>query len=287
MIKVIVTVIVLSGMYSMYGINWGIYQNAQNLAKEKRFDEAIALYEKAAAETNDEKDNAQYLQWAVNVAQSAKNPEKARELADKVKNAERRSMMQMRLMKPKEVINTFKDTDFLQWPEDIRAEPYRTRGRAYEQMKKYQEALADYRKALETPGGGVSVKGWTAHDAGMIYLIQMKDEAEAEKMFRQALTVSPAFYAWRSQSLIKLGELLVKQKRAEEAVKIYSEQNFPKDGSPIWIVAWARAYAQVLSAAGDNVKAMEQLEIALKSASGENQKKEIQKSIDALSDKLL
>jgi tetratricopeptide (TPR) repeat protein len=173
------------------------------------------------------------------------------------------------------------------WPEDIRAEAYKNRGSAYSSLKKYKEALADFEKAFALPGGSHVVKGVATKTSGDIYLSSMKDEAKAEEMYRKALSVTKAGYAWRNDALLKLTDLLLKNKKNKEALALYEGIDTKKIEIPYWKIALARGYSKALAANGENLKALEQLNIALQAETKPENKKQIQNQIDKLSEDML
>ena len=111
------------------------------------------------------------------------------------------------------------------------------------------------------------------------------NETKAEDYYRKSLAATSAPYAWRCGAVIRLSELLLQQNKADEAVKIYDEKNIAK-AIPYWKVQLTINYANALAAAGQNAKAVEQLNGVIKFASG-GQKKIIQKKIDKLSESML
>lgn len=261
---------------------------ARQLEKDKRYEEAIAVYESLSDKAADEKDDQLYMLTAVNIARSSiNNQEKALKLAERVKNPERSAFVLMFLYEPKTLIEKYNDTDFMTWPDDIRAEAYKNRGCAYNSLKKYNEAIADFEKAFAVPGGSNMVRGVSANTAGDIYLSNMKDEAKAAEMYRNALSVTKAGYAWRNNALLKLTDLLMKSKKPNEALALYEGIDTKKIEILTWKIALARGYSKVLSANGEKLKALEQLNIALQAETKPEGKKQIQSEIDKLSEDML
>ena len=285
--------ILLVGLFALIAFPiWAIDHvglvKARQLEKDKRYEEAIAVYEDLSDKAKDDKDDQLYMLAAVNIARSSiNNQEKALKLAGRVKNPERRAFVMMSLLKPDEIIAKYKDTDFMTWPDDIRAEAFKNRGSAYNSLKKYKEALADFEKAFAVPGGSNMVRGVAASTAGDIYLSNMKDEAKAAEMYRNALSVTKAGYAWRNDSLLKLTEMLLKNKKNQEALALYEGIDTKKIEILTWKIALARGYSKALAANGEKLKALEQLNIALQSETKPEVKKQIQSEIDKLAEDML
>ena len=74
--------------------------------------------------------------------------------------------------------------------------------------------------ARHAPGAPAHVRGGAARQAGRIYLGR-GDRAKAEAVFRHALTISPAAYAWRNESLLALSGMLIEERRTSEAVALF------------------------------------------------------------------
>ena len=276
------------GAYTILAIDHVGLAKARQLEKDKRYEEAIAVYEGLSDKAKDDKEDQQYMIAAVNIARSSmNNQEKALKLAGRVKNPERKAFVMMSLLKPDELIAKYKDTDFMTWPDDIRAEAYKNRGCAYNSLKKYKDSLADLEKAFAVPGGSHVVKGVAAGTAGDICLANMKDEAKAEEMYLNALSTTKAGYSWRNDALLKLTDLLLKKKKNQEALALYEGIDTKKIEIPHWKIALSRSYSKVLVANGEKLKALEQLNIALQTESKPEVKKQIQNEIDKLAEDML
>lgn len=275
------------GAFSISAIDYGGINKAKQFEKEKRYEEAIAVYENLSDKAND-KDDQEYMLAAANIVRKAlNNQEKALKLAERVKNPERRAFVLMSLYKPEELASKYKDVDFMTWPDDIRAEAYKNRGTAYNSLKKYKEALADFEKAFAIPGGSHVVKGVSASAAGDIYLSNMKDETKAEEMYRNALSTTKAGYAWRNETLLKLTALLLKNKKNQEALALYEGIDTKIIEIPHWKIAVSGGYSKALAANNEKLKALEQLNIALQTETKPEGKKHIQAEIDKLAEDML
>jgi hypothetical protein len=80
---------------------------------------------------------------------------------------------------------------------------------------------------------------------------------KAEEQFRQALAVTPAGYAWRTESLLALSGLLIQSQRAKEAVKLFDGTDFTKMENLNARANLLEARARALLAAGKKIKAIE------------------------------
>ncbi|HPN84457.1 MAG TPA: tetratricopeptide repeat protein [Victivallales bacterium] len=280
--------VLIFGAYTISAIDHEGLRKARNLEKDKRYEEAIAVYESLSEKAKDDIDDQQYLMAAVAIAKnSLKDKKKAVMLAERVKNPERRAFVLMSLFEPDAMITKYEDTDFMAWPDDIRAEAYKNRGNAYNSLKKYREALADFEKAFALPGGSNVVRGVSAKTSGDIYLSVIKDEAKAEEMYRNALLTTKAGYAWRNDALLKLTDILLKNKRNKEALALYEEVDTKNIEIPNWRIAMARGYSKALAANGEKLKALEQLNVALQAETKPEMKKKIQGEIDKLAEDML
>ncbi len=287
-VKFLLIGVFVLGAYTVSAIDHSGVSKARQLEKDKRYEEAIAVYENLGENAKNDQDDQYYMFTASEIAlKSLKDQEKAFKLAERVKNPERRAFVLMFLYKPEELVSKYKDVDFMTWPEDIRAEAYKNRGCAYNSLKKYKEALADFEKAFALPGGSLMVRGVAANTAGDIYLSNMNDEAKAEQMYRNALSVTKAGYAWRNGSLLKLTDILLKNKKNKEALAIYEGIDTKNIEIPYWKIALSRGYSKALAANNEKLKALEQLNIALQTESKPEVKKQIQNEIDKLAEDML
>jgi tetratricopeptide (TPR) repeat protein len=287
-IKILLVGMFALSAFSISAIDHVGLAKARQLEKDKRYEESIAVYESLSDKATDEKDDQLYMLAAVNIARTPmNNQDKAMKLAGRVKNQERRNFVLMFLYEPKTLIEKYKDTDFMAWPDDIRAEAYKNRGSAYNALKKYKEALADFEKAFAVPGGSNMVRGVAASTAGDIYLSNLKDEEKAVEMYRNTMSVTKAGYAWRNDALLKLTDLLLKKKKNQEALALYEGIDTKKIEIPTWKIAVARGYSKALAANGEKLKALEQLNIALQTETKPEVKKQIQGEIDKLAEDML
>lgn len=286
--RFLILAVFLFSAFPVWAIDHSGLAKARQLEKDKRYEEAIAVYEGLSDKAKDDKEDQQYMIAAANIArESLNNQEKALKLAERVKNPERRAFVMMFLLKPDAIIAKYKDTDFMTWPDDIRAEAYKNRGSAYNSLKKYKDALADLEKAFAVPGGSPVIKGVAASTAGDIRLTNMKDEAKAMEMYSNALSTTKAGYAWRNDALLKLTDLLLKNMKNQEALALYEGIDTKKIEIPYWKIALSRSYSKVLAANGEKLKALEQLNIALQTETKPEGKKLLQGDIDKLAEDML
>ncbi len=263
-------------------------RKARQLQKDKRYEEAIAVYENLSKKTKNVYDDQRYMVLAIKIAlYSLKDREKAIKLAESIKNPERRAYVLMSLYKPETLIEKYKETDFMTWPEDLRVAACKNRGEAYFKLKKYQEALVDLEQALSIQGGSPRDRGEAARIAGDIYLDNMKNEAKAEAMYRKALAATRGNYSWRNNALLRLSDILLRNKKNKDALAIYQNSNLDKIKIPFWKITIARGHAKALAANGKNLEALKQLNMALQTETNPDRKKNIQKEIDKLSEDML
>lgn len=272
---------------SLSATDWKAYKKARDLTKEKRYEDAIKVWQEAKANAKNDEDDAFYMKMAAQVALgNLKDKAQAIKLLESIKSEERRNVELMNYLTDDEVITRFKDTDFSKYPEDIQLSANYRLANAFYGKKMFKEALAGYDKALACSGGSHSERGSAALKAGNICMSKdCLDETKAEDYYRKSLAASSAAYAWRCEALIQLTGLLLKQNKADEAVKLYDEKSIAK-AIPYWKVMLTINYSNALAAAGQNAKAVEQLNAVMKHASA-SQKKIIQKKIDKLSESML
>ena len=255
------------------------------LRSEKRFDEAIQKLEAMAAQAADADENFHYLDIAIEI--SLKNADRALALADKVKDPARRDYANLRVLSDSkrydEALARVRDKRIDEWPvrcrgsaHGILAEIYRLRGD--------DAAAQEHRlKAIASPGAEIVVRGNAATDAAQLYLKQ-GDTRKAEEMFRQALDISPAYYAWRNTSVISLSRLLIQTQRAKEAAKLFEGMDFSKVENINARGQLLEASARALLAAGKKIKAVETFDTLLQSGIADTWKDRINKELDQMAD---
>ena len=100
------------------------------------------------------------------------------------------------------------------------------------------------------------MRGRALREAGVLFQKQ-GNLAKAEELFRQAIAVTPANYAWRVDSLVALSRLLIESQRSKEAVKAFEGTDFTKVTSVTTRGNLIEAYARALLAKGKKIKAIE------------------------------
>ncbi len=269
-----------------FAVDWSGFKKAKTLEKEKRYDEAIAVYEKLADAAKSDKDDQQYMEWAISAAKQKKDDAAVKRLANRVKQPERRKFVLMSIQTPAEVIAGCKDTDFMTWPEDLRSDAYATRGDAYHVQKDFEKALADYDKCLSLPGGRQVIKKVaSARRAGGI-CERKKDLKKAEEYYRKALAVTNADYGVRCEALYALSQMLIARKCGAEACQLFEPVARLQKMQGYWGLQLNSAYADALIAAGKKVEALKTLD-RVKKLSSEKAKPAVQRRIDALSADML
>lgn len=258
------------------------------LRDEKRFEEAVQKLELLAEKTSDPDENFHYLNLAIEIASSSlKNFERSLALAEKVTAPGPRDYACLRVFSEfkryDEALARVRDKKIDDWPVRCRgsaqlilADIYRLRGD--------DEAAQEHRlAAFSSPGAEVIVRGNAATDAGQFFL-KRGDTRNAETLFRQALEVSPAHYAWRNTSQIALSRLLIQEKRPKEAVLLFAGTDFAKVENPGGRAQLLEAYARALLAAGKKVKAVETFDALLQSSISDVWKARIHKELDQMAE---
>ena len=258
------------------------------LRTEKRFDEAIQKLEAMAAQADDADENFHYLEIAIEIASgSLKNADRALALADKVKDPARRDFANLRVLSDfklyDEALARVRDKKIDEWPVRCRGSAHGILAAIYH-MRGDDAAAQEHRlKAIASPGAEPIVRGNAATDAAQLYLKQ-GDTRKAEEMFRQALDISPASYAWRNESVIALSRLLIQTQRAKEAVKLFEGMDFAKVENTHSRGQLLEAYARALLAAGKKIKAVETFDTLLQSGIPDTWKDRINKELDQMAD---
>ena len=274
------------GISALSGLDYPQIRNARNLEKEKRWDEAVALYEKLASETVEEKDAQQYIQWAVAAALSKKDRALALRLAKSVKNPDRRLFVICTVLTPAEIVEQTAECDPVRFPEDLRSDMFSIRGTAYYSLKQYGNALRDFESALKTPGGQAKRQGWAAYYSGIIHE-QRKERGKAVDAYRNALALSKGDYAWRCLALLRLSAMLIEDGKSAEACRLFEPVSRLSGKKGYWGVRLNLGYAAALAANGRKVEAVRILDAAMKNAPNEPDRKEIGKQLDRLTENLL
>ncbi len=260
----------------------------KQLRGEKRFDEAIQKLETMAARTTDDDENFHYLDIAIEIASgSLKDTDRALALADKVKEPARRDYANLRALSDfkryDEALARVRDKKIDEWPVSCRGKAHVILATIY-QLRGDDASAQEHRlKAIAAPGTETVVRGNAATDAAQHYLKQ-GDTRKAEEMFRQALEISPASYAWRNTSLVALSRLLIQDHRAMEAAKLFEGIAFDKIENTHSRCLLLEAYARALLAAGKKIKAIETFDTLLQSGISDIGKDRINKELDQMAE---
>ena len=254
--------------------------DAEKLAAE----ESVRKLEASADSITNDSEQFRQLRKAVG---SLKDADRAKALVGKIRNPGYRDFTMLetlaRFKQYDDAITLMKGKDIEAWPTECRGAAYKVLGDIHQAQKNDAAALDNYILAIAAPATEVIVRGWAAHAAGGIYLKQ-RDRVKAEAMFRQALGISPAGWAWRNECMTILSGMLIEDKRAPEAVKLFESLDFEKMDIPYWKAVLLEAYAHALLADGKKIKAAEMFDALLKTDISKEQKAKIEKELDKLAE---
>ena len=258
------------------------------LRSEKRFDDAIQKLAALATQAADADENFHYLEIAIEIASgSLKNADRSLALADKVQDPARRDYANLRVLsefkRNDEALARVRDKKIDEWPARCRGSAHGILADLYRLRGDDASAQGHRLKAITSPGAEAVVRGNAATDAAQLYLKQ-GDTRKAEEMFRQALDISPAYYAWRNTSVIALSRLLVQTQRPKEAVKLFEGRDFSKVENTTARGQILEAYARALLAAGRKIKAIETFDTLLQSGIPDTCKDRINKELDQMAE---
>lgn len=267
-------------------------KHVRELRADRRFDEANQQLEAMITAADDAKERDFYTIIAVDLAdRNLEDTTRAFELAETIADTDRRDFTKLQLLarhgKRAEALAlaTERDRNNVSWPADSRGAAYRILGDLYLAENDQAAALARYREAAITPATSTVDRGRSAQRAGMIYLSR-GNRAKAEEMFRQALAISPAHYAWRNECTITLCQLLIQDQRAPEAIEVLDTVDFQKVGNT-WKTTLLKLYYQALLDDGQKINAIRLLDKALLDpAIPKDSKQWIDKALDKLADEM-
>ena len=286
-IATIAIIVFLAQLGAASALDYTQLKAVKLLRSEKRFDEALQKLGALAAQAADADENFHYLEIAIEIATGLKNADRALALADKVKDPARRDYANLRVLsdfkRNDEALARVRDKKIDEWPVSCRGKAHVILAAIY-QMRGDDAAAQEHRlKAIASPGTETVVRGNAATDAAQHYLKQ-GDTRKAEEMFRQALDISPASYAWRNTSVIALSRLLIQTQRAKEAVKLFEGMDFAKVENTHARGLLLEAYARALLAAGKKIKAVETFDTLLQSGIPDTWKDRINKELDQMAE---
>jgi tetratricopeptide (TPR) repeat protein len=281
--------LILSG--EAFTMDWEGLAAVHGLRVEKRYDDAIRRLEDMAGRTRNDAEQFHYLQMAVEIASnSLKNYDRAKALAGAIRDPASRDFATLHLYwsfkRYDEAFAYAQGKPIETWPVGCLATAYNILGEINLMRQNNQAALENYLKAAQQlPAAAGTARGSSARQAGMLYL-QSGDRVRAEEMFRKALAISTAGYAWRNDSLITLSGMLIEDKRTAEAVALFESFDFNKMENNYWTNRLLDAYARALLADGKKIKAIETYDALLKSNISQERKVKIEKELDKLADKM-
>jgi len=287
-IAIIATMVFLAQLGTASALDYTQLNAVKLLRSEKRFNEAIQKLETMAAHTADADENFHYLEIAIEIASgSLKNADRALALSDKVKDPARRDYANLRVLadfkRNDEALARVRDKKIDEWPARCRGSAHGILADIY-RLRGDDASAQEYRlKAITSPGAEAIVRGNAATDAAQLYLKQ-GDTRKAEEMFRQALDISPAYYAWRNTSVMALSRLLIQTQRPKEAVKLFEGMDFSKVDNTNARGQLLEASARALLAVGKKIKAVETFDTLLQSGIPDPWKDRINKELDQMAE---
>lgn len=246
---------------SSHAVDYKQLSAAKRLAADKRFDEAIQRLEGLAAKTEEAGENFGYLDLAIDIAaKSLKDADRALALASEIKDTAYRDFARLNVLAEfkrfDEALASVQGKKVETWPVRCRAEAHGILAGIYHKQKDETAELEQWQLASTAPGAEMGVRGRALREAGVIYL-KRGDTTKAEEQFRQAISLAPSGYAWRTESLIALSGLLIQSQRAKEAVKVFEGTDFTKVENLNSRASLLEARARALLAAGKKIKAIE------------------------------
>lgn len=244
-----------------HAIDYTTLSAAKRLRAEKRYDEAVQKLETLAAKTEELSENFSYLSQAMDIAvDSMKDADRALALAATIKDPALRDFAQLRVLadfqRHDDALKFMSGKDVATWPVRVRGQAHGILASIYHERKDIAAELAQWQLAAAAPGAEVGVRGRALREAGVLFQKQ-GNLARAEELFRQAIAVTPANYAWRVDSLVAFSRLLIESQRAKEAVKAFEGTDFTKVTSVTTRGNLIEAYARALLANGKKIKAIE------------------------------
>ena len=213
------TVAVVIGQGTTQGDAAALIAEAKSLLKKNDYQKALTVIQKAIS--TDPRNPAAYVQLAL-IHSSMGDDNKARmAVAEALKidpnyaSAHQQRGSQLRRAKDFEgAIRQAKLALSLKPDAEFEAYAHITLGRTYEELKRYDEALIEYREAIRSNPADGSLYG-TLGSA----LFSLKRYDEAESAFRRAVEVDPQ----DSYSVVNLAASLHNQAKRDETIKYYKE----------------------------------------------------------------
>ena len=264
-----------------------VRRDGRPLIQQKRFDEAIEHYVKAAEKTPDVDNNFAFLKVASELALwKLKDVVKAMALAQKMRDPNYAKSQRLVLLglckKYQKIIDEYKDVDINTWPLKCRLESFYYRADAYLKLKDIKSAEPDLRAALNTHGK-IVIRGNACKLLGEMYQNKYKNDEQALEFYRKGLTLTKAPFAWRSGCLFHMVDILLKQNKSSEAIALFKPISYEKLPGDYWRVLFHLKQAEALRAGNYNGQAATHLMTILRmGAATDGQKARAQKQLDAL-----
>lgn len=260
MIRLIALTLALLSL-SSHALDFQELGAVKHLTTDKRYDEAIQKLEALAAKTDEAGENFHYLDLAIDITvKSLKNADRSLALAAQVKDAAHRDFAKLRVLtdfqRYDEALASVQAKDIESWPTRCRGQAHGFLAEIYHKKKDDTAELKQWLQAAAAPGAEIGVRGRAYYQAAVLQLKQ-GDKTKAEEQLRQAIALTPANYAWRTESLIALSRLLIDNQRPKEAVKAFEGTDFSQVENLNSKGSLLEAHARALLAAGKKIKAIE------------------------------
>ena len=260
MIRLIALTLALLSL-SSHALDFQELGAVKHLTTDKRYDEAIQKLEALAAKTDEAGENFHYLDLAIDITvKSLKNADRSLALAAQVKDAAHRDFAKLRVLtdfqRYDEALASVQAKDIESWPTRCRGQAHGFLAEIYHKKKDDTAELKQWLQAAAAPGAEIGVRGRAYYQAAVLQLKQ-GDKTKAEEQLRQAIALTPANYAWRTESLIALSRLLIDNQRPKEAVKAFEGTDFTQVENLNSKGSLLEAHARALLAVGKKIKAIE------------------------------
>lgn len=263
---------------------------AKRLAAEKRYDEAIQKLQALAAKTEEPAENFHYLDLAINIAvKSLQDADRALALAAEMKDPAYRDFARFSVLADlrrfDEALASVQGKNVDTWPVRCRGQAHGILAEIYHKKKDETAELEQWQLVSQSPGAELGVRGRAFREAGVIHL-KHGDTAKAEAQFRQAISLAPSGYAWRTESLIALSSLLIQDHRPKEAVQLFDGTDFTRIENITSKGNLLEARARALLAAGKKIKAIETFDQLLQLDIPASWKDRINTELDQMAEEL-
>lgn len=282
--RIISTAFLLLAALSVSAQDW------RKLEEEKRYDEALDALEKLAAK--DTARQAEFMRSAMEIALNRmKNPELAHKYAHMTSDESWRGFYRFYLLqatgKPEEALKSLEEKGVADFPAPVRTEAYTMLGNIFKARKETEKALDAYLRAVDSKGGAILPWSWACKYAADIYM-EKDEKNKAAEMYKKCLK-KEVFLASRNECLFNYANLLLKEKKAAEALKLIESEKtfFDKTGKGYWKAVFYMEYAKILNLNGMRVKAIDMYGIAEKSGATETMRKQIEEERGAITKQMI